>query len=174
MRRLTKSAKREVREKERRQERRAGVWLAKFGAMKIRNIRASWRVAALAPENSTKERAKLEAARINSGEFGTLIGTIDNPAEFLRMVADALEDKLRVNRRAGWYNDQKIIAAHERVWKRERPWSIFGPLHSTFEHEVMQSLDGKHGKHWQRWLKRAAMRLDLPTRPGKRGRPRKK
>jgi hypothetical protein len=173
-RRPTKSAKREAREKERRQERSAGVWLAKFGAMKIRNIRDNWRAAALAAENSTKERAKLEAARINSGEFGTLIGTTDNPAEFLRMVAGALDGKLRVSPRGGLYNDAAIVAGYERARKKGGGYRI-APLFWSIADEVMPSLAGmRKGKDWPHMLKRALVRLGLPFTSGKRGRPRKK
>ena len=103
-----------------------------------------------------------------------------NPAEFLRLVADALEGKWPPYSPGNDWYDDKITAAYGEARSRlprPRPkdgaWSGRMPYFSEFL-DIFRRQNPKLKRIEDRSLRRSLKRLGYPTEPDKRGRPKKK
>ena len=104
----------------------------------------------------------------------------ENPAKFLRLVADRLEGKPPPYSPGHHWNDGAITEAYEEVCRRMPRarvgpgeviirWPFFSEFSNIF-HEQNPKLRGASGRSLRRSLKRLGYR----TQPAKRGRPKKK
>lgn len=128
-------------------ERRAAVWLARRVAQWIRSGKdyMDWRF-----ENPDEDARpfELDFARL-------IICSSRNPAEFLRLVADVLDEKVPKR------YDREIEEAYEKASRRAWPPPTFAQFRKEFPRR----------KITERSLRRSLKRHGFVTSPDKRGRP---